>query len=165
MTWQTEMTPIVRYLIGDLASPPTYTDARLQNTMLVSAQLVSNDVTFSQTYSVDIPNSGISPDPTTPSRDNAFITLVSLKTACIIANSELKSYSLTGGIKVVDGPSSIDTTGMSTNLKNTAKTSCEEYEKALKQYVLGNAIGVKIISGPYTQSNLNNTYENLLGSN
>lgn len=161
MTWQTEMTSIVRYIIGDVSDSPVYSDSRLQSTILISAQLIKNEATFNNSYTIDIPNSGISPDPTDP-RDDPFITLVSLKTACVIANSELKSYSLTGGIKVTDGPSSIDTTGMINNLKNVAQNTCKDYQNALKQHMLGNAIGVKIITGPYTQEQ-NGYYYTLIG--
>lgn len=160
MTWQTEITPMVRYIIGDVSDTPTYSDSRIQNTILIAAQLMSREVSFDIAYTVDISNSGISPDPTT-TRDDSFISLSALKSACIIAKSELRTYGLTG-MKVVDGPSSIDTTGMGTNLKNSATSACEAYDQALKQYMLGNGVGFKIITGPYTQYN-NSPYNTLLG--
>lgn len=160
MTWQTEITPMVRYLIGDVSDTPTYSDARLQNTILIAAQLMSKEVNFDTIYTIDISNSGISPDPTT-TRDDNFITLSALKSACIIAKSELRTYGLTG-MKVTDGPSSIDTTGIGSNLKNSANSACEAYSQALKQYMLGNGVGFKIITGPYTQYH-NSPYNTFLG--
>lgn len=161
MSWQTEITPMVRYIIGDTSDTPTYSDTRIQNAVLISAQLMVREVSFTQTYTIDISNSGITPDPVTPVRDDIFISLVSLKTACVIANSELRTYSLTG-MKVTDGPSTIDTTGMGNSLKNVASNACQAYSDAVKQYMLGNAEGARIITGPYTQQILS-PYNNLLG--
>jgi hypothetical protein len=160
MTWQTEITPMVRYIIGDIGTTQTYTDAKIQNAVLISAQLMAKDVDFGKTYIVDVGNSGISPDPTDTERDDAFISLVSLKTAWLIANSELRTYALTG-MKVTDGPSTIDTTSMATQMKNVAAAASKAYNDAVKQYMLGNAIGAKIVTGPYTT--INGNYTNLLG--
>ena len=47
MTWQTEMTPILRYLINDIdPTSYTYTNTRLQNTILISSQLLLKEVDF-----------------------------------------------------------------------------------------------------------------------
>lgn len=160
MTWQTEITPMVRYIIGDISTTPTYTDAKIQNAVLISAQLMTKEIDFGKTYVVDVGNSGLTPDPTDATRDDAFISLVSLKTAWLIANSELRTYALTG-MKVTDGPSTIDTTSMATQMKNVAASASKAYNDAARQYTLGNAIGAKIVTGPYTTNNGN--YSNLLG--
>jgi hypothetical protein len=82
-TWQNEMVRIVRHLVDDLDAA-TYSDSRLEETVLVSAQMVQLQVTFDKTYTVDVDELLLTPDPTAATRDNAFINLVCLKTACII---------------------------------------------------------------------------------
>ena len=51
MSWQGEMTTIVRQLIYDVDSTNyTYSDDRLETTILVAAQLVSTEVDFEENY-------------------------------------------------------------------------------------------------------------------
>ena len=65
MTWQNEMTLIVRHLIHDLdSSNYTFVDDRLEESILVSAQLVLHEIDFEKTYTVDVDSSTLSPDPT-----------------------------------------------------------------------------------------------------
>jgi hypothetical protein len=54
MAWQTSMTLMTRLLIADLADPPTYSDTRLQQLILLGARYVQQDVSFSTTYSVNM---------------------------------------------------------------------------------------------------------------
>ena len=86
MSWQGEMTTIVRQLIYDVdPANYTYSDERLETTILVSAQLVSTEVDFEETYRIDVEQCTLTPDPTDPTqtaanadKDDGFINLVSL---------------------------------------------------------------------------------------
>ena len=85
MAWKTEITTLVRNLIGDTdLDNPTYTNERLNEAILTSAQLLQGELSFSQTYTTDVDQCTLSPDPTEGTKDNAFINLLALKTACII---------------------------------------------------------------------------------
>ena len=44
MSWQIELPIIVRTLINDLDVTPTYTDDRLQQTLVVAAQYVNREM-------------------------------------------------------------------------------------------------------------------------
>ena len=113
MTWQNEMSLIVRHLINDLdSSSYTFTSDRIEESILVATQLMLNEIDFEQTYTVDVDSSALSPDPTTlADKDDPFITLVSLKTAHLLLCSEIKTNSL-NAISLRDGPSSIDLRGI-----------------------------------------------------
>jgi len=151
MAWTSEITTIIRYLINDLDSDNyTYSDSRLQQTITVAAQFLKTDVDLPSEYTIDISGTSITPDPTDPtSRDDDFISLVSLKTACIIIGSEIKSES-GNAIAVKDGPSSIDLRGVTGTLSNLYKDICGKYEQALLDYKAGNSIAGKAILGPYS---------------
>jgi len=150
MTWQTGMTPILRYLINDVdPTDYTYTDARLQTSILVGAQLIQYEVDFGKTYVVDVANSGLTPDPMSDPIDNPFINLVCLKAAVIIYGGELRLATKTS-LKVVDGPSQIDTTGQYGNLAKLYQEAVERYEKGKIDYVAGNSIGAQSVLTPYT---------------
>lgn len=153
MTWQNEMTPILRFLINDLdPTSYTYTDERLQNCILISSQLIQKEIDFEKTYDIDIANSGLMPDPSASPEDNVFINLVCLKAATIIFGGELKLASKSS-LKVVDGPSQIDTTSRFFNMSQLYKTSIDNYNRAKVDYFAGNSIAGRSILTPYTTPN------------
>lgn len=148
MAWSTELVTIVRHLINDVDSS-TYSDSRLQTTILVSTQLLQKEVNFTNDYTIDITNTTLSPDPTTGTKDDGFITLICLKSACIILGSESKTHAL-NAVRVVDGPSSIDMGGIAKQLETLRADMCEKFEHAKVQYQLGNSIAGQAILGPYS---------------
>jgi len=156
MSWQGEMSTIVRYLINDVdSSNYTYSYERIETAILISAQLVLTEFDFENTYIVDVEQCYLNPDPTDPTtglvtanKDDGFINLVSLKTACIILGSELKTQSL-NAVRVSDGPSSIDYTAVAANVRFLYEHACKQYEEYKFNYAAGNnAVGKAIIS-PY----------------
>jgi hypothetical protein len=157
MSWQGEMTTIVRQLIYDVDSTNyTYSDDRLETTILVAAQLVSTEIDFEENYIIDVEQCTLSPDPTDPTtllasadKDDGFINLVSLKAACIIMGSEMKTQGL-NAIRVSDGPSSVDCTAAANYIKYLHDHSCKQYEDFKFNYSTGsNTVGKAILS-PYS---------------
>ena len=149
MAWQTEMTSLLRYVINDTdTSKQEFTDDRLQNLLVSAAHLTLGVVDFPRDYSIDIPASGITPDPTSGTRDNSFVNLVVLRAACLLANGEYRSAS-NKGITIKDGPSSVDARGLIAAKKDIMQTSCEKYEKAEFEYRLGNSNAGEAIIGPH----------------
>jgi len=153
MAWQNEICVIIRHLISDLdSSDQTYSDSRLEETIVVAAQLLMEQIDFENTYTIDADSLSISPDPTTAgSKDNSFINFVSVKAAIIILRGECKKYA-NQSFQIKDGPSSISVSDV---FKNT-KVMLDDMEQALAmamiQYRIGNArAGVAILT-PYTTS-------------
>jgi hypothetical protein len=154
MAWQDEMVPMLRYLIDDFGSTLTYTSTRLEHIIAVAAQLSLLDMTFDKSYAIDITQVSITPDPTAETRDDGFIGLVCLKAACIIASAEVKTAA-GEGIRVTDGPHTIDLT-MGSQIKQTrAKDICAKFEQARKQYLAGNSKAGVAVLGPYTYEGVN----------
>lgn len=157
MSWQGEMSTIVRHLINDVDSTNyTYTDQRIETSILVSAQIVLSEVDFENTYTVDVEQCYLNPDPTDPTtglatvnKDDGFINLVSLKTACLILGSEMKTQAL-NAVRVSDGPSSIDYTAVAANIKYLYEFSCKQYEEYKFNYAAGNNAVGKAILSPYS---------------
>ena len=160
MAWQDEMSTIVRYLVNDTdTTSPTFSDERIETSILVGAQLVNNEIDFSQTYTVEVEGGSISPDPTTPTRDNNFINIVSLRAGCIILGSEVKTQGLSA-IRVSDGPSSIDMSRTVDGIKVMYDEICARYEDAKMQYKANGVVGEAILS-PYSPGSdvVNRTYD------
>ena len=148
MVWQTEMVRIVRHLINDIAAT-TYADDRLEETVLVSAQLILNYVEFDNTFTVDVDSLSLSPDPTAlTTKDNAFINIVCIKAACVILSSELRTHGL-NSVSISDGPSRIDMTGVVKNLQIIQQDMCQRSEHAIMQHKAGNSVAGQAILGPY----------------
>jgi hypothetical protein len=140
---------MVRHLINDLdQSKYKYSDERIETSILVSAQLLSIETDFNTSYNVDIANGNLSPDPV-DLKDNAFINLSALKSACIIVGSELKTEA-SNAISIKDGPSAIDLRGVASTLAILYKDLSDKYAKLLLDYRAGNSIAGHAILGPYS---------------
>ena len=150
MAWQNEMTVIVRHLVNDLnSSDYTFTDDRLEEAILVSAQLSALEIDFENSYTIDVDSLTLTPDPTDSSnKDDSFINLVSLKTSQMLLSSELKTHSL-NAISLRDGPSALDLRGIVTGLKILFDDINRRYEEAKTQYKLDGVVGQAIL-GPYS---------------
>lgn len=149
--WDTEMVILLRHMIDDLETTPKYDDDRLMQLLLVSAQLVKVENSFTTSYDIDIENYTLSPDPTKPEyRDDAFINLTVLKAACLLAGSGL-GKGITQSILVVEGPHRFDGRGQRDARKFQVQTWCAAYNSAKNQYAVngdGSCPGEAII-GPY----------------
>ena len=148
MAWQNEMTLIVRHLINDLdSSDYTFVDSRLEEAVLVSAQLSLLEIDFEKTYTIDVDSVSLSPDPTNASdKDDSFINIVCLRTARMLIGSELKTNSL-NAISLRDGPSALDLRGIVSGLKILFDDINKRYEEAVIQYKLNGVVGQAIL-GP-----------------
>jgi hypothetical protein len=158
MSWQVEITSIVRQLIGDAVAPYTFSDSRLQGTIVVAAQLVNQEVAFLNTYTIDIPNSGISPDPTSIP-EHAFTNLVSFRTACLIDGSTFRTKAAQAGISVKTGSHSISTGGQLDGYKYLLEHGpCKVYAEAKWEYETSNSNAGRAILGPFAGINFDSSY-------
>ena len=139
MSWQGQMTTVVRHLVNDIdASSYTFSTDRVETTILVS------------TYDINVEASTLSPDPTdTGTKDDPFIALACLRAACIIIGSEIRKES-GNAINIKDGPSAIDLRGVTSTLTVLYQDLCKKYDEALIDYRAGNSVSGQSILGPYS---------------
>lgn len=147
--WYETAIPLLRALIDDLGSPSTYSDSRLEELLVYAAFFINRQVDFDQTYTIDVTTTSISPSP-----DKDFINLMVLKAATIIFRGEVK-VAASEAFRVVDGPSSVDTSLSYEAKKKLADIMEDDLAKAILQYQLGNSNAGKAIITPYTQPNIN----------
>tara|TARA_B100000131_G_scaffold270286_1_gene270038 strand:+ start:4599 stop:5117 length:519 start_codon:yes stop_codon:yes gene_type:complete len=150
MSWQGQISTMVRHIVNDV-DPTSYKYAvkRLETTILVAAELVTFDVDVANTYTINVEQCSLSPDPTDAPKDSAFINLVALKTACIIVGSEVRAEA-SNAISIKDGPSAIDLRGVAATLNTLYKDLCEKYEQLVIDYVAGGSEAGKAVLGPYS---------------
>lgn len=153
MGWYNEMVLILRHLINDLdSSSETYDDDRLEETLIVAAQLIMTQIDFDQTYTIDVDLHSISPDPTLAgSKDDDFINLTCIKAATIIIGGEAKVLAKQS-FTVKDGPSSISVKGAYDATRDLLDKMNEDLALAIQQYKAGNSVVGKAILSPYTSS-------------
>lgn len=144
----------LRVLINDLDSPPTFSDARLSQILVVAARYVQQDMQIT-TYTFDFSAYTITPDPTaTDTLNDTFSNLTVLKATCLMDQSELRTQSAVLGVRAMLGPMSLDTTarnpgGLIAAIKNGA---CAVYAEMLSQYNFGNVDIIKAIMSPFSHN-------------
>ena len=158
MAWQETTTVMVRTLIDDLdPTNYTYSNERIEQTVLVSAQFVNSSADFVNDYVIDLAQFTMTPDPTTTNPvDNDFVNLISYKAACIILGSEVKA-SAGKSVMVKDGPSTIDLRNTSGTLMDMRNAVCGAFDKMLEDYKAGNSIAGQSILGPNSPASWNYT--------
>jgi len=151
MPWKIDLVLMLRSIIGDL-DKSKFTDERLKQILVVGAYNVLNDADFSETYTVNVAEISISPDPISQS-DTDFTTLTVYKSACILLGSEVKTESA-NAISIKDGPSAIDLRGVTANLTNLYNDLCAKYDALLTSYQYNNTLVGQAILGPYSPGSM-----------
>ena len=151
MSWQIELPIIVRTLINDLDVTPTYTDDRLQQTLVVAAQYVNREMNFDNEYTVDLNNLSITPDPTLLiSRDEEFIGFLSLRAACFLDQSTFRTKAASEGVRTSLGPASIAVAGNLKGYQTLLEVGpCGMYDKLKMEHEIGNIKYVRAVLSPF----------------
>jgi hypothetical protein len=158
MSWQNELTIIVRTLINDLDEPYDYSDVRIQQVLTVAAKYVQFDVNLDYSYEVDVINSHISPDPTLDN-DETFISMVCLKAACIIDQGTFRTKAALEGIRTALGPASIGFAGTLSGWSAIIDHgACGLYEELTSHWDVKNATAVRAILSPFVGNKFDPRY-------
>jgi hypothetical protein len=159
MSWQLEIPLIVRSLINDLSDTPTYSDERIQQLIVVSAQYVTREVNLNNEYSINIINPDIIPDPTLlENKDLDFISFVALKSACFLDQSSLRTRAATEGIKAGLGPATISVGQNGSYQFLLLNGPCKMYEDLRIDYEIGNTSLLRGILSPFVGNNFDPSY-------
>jgi hypothetical protein len=149
MSWKKEIPIIVRTLINDLSETPTYSDERILQVVAVAAKYVQFDVVLDHQYIVNVVNPTITPDPTTDN-DSIFISLVSLKTACIIDQSVLRTKAAAEGIRAALGPASLSVAGSLAGIKMIIEEGpCAAYDELVSHWDVKEATAIRAVLSPF----------------
>jgi hypothetical protein len=149
MSWQIEIPLIVRTLINDLNDNPTYSDERIQQVVTVAAKYVQLDVTLDNAYDINVSASTITPDPV-ENKDDIFVSLVCLRSACIIDQSTLRTKAAMEGIRAALGPASLSVGGSLEGIKILLeKGPCQTYFDLTEHWSVGSAVTAQAILSPF----------------
>ena len=145
--WLIEMSTMLRFLINDLESTPTYSDARLAQILCVAAKYVQQDVGIA-TYTINTAHGTITPDFT----DVPLMNLTVMRAACFLDQSTLRTQAAMAGIKAELGPLRLDTssnTRLTGFIKLLDDGACSAYKELLRQYMLGNLNILQAVLSPF----------------
>jgi hypothetical protein len=149
MSWKKEIPIIVRTLINDLSDTPTYSDERILQVISVAAKYVQFDVVLDHQYTINVVNPTITPDPTVDN-DSIFISLVSLKTACLIDQSVLRTKAATEGIRASLGPAQLSVAGSLAGIKLIIDAGpCAAYEELTSHWDVREASAIRAVLSPF----------------
>ena len=160
MPWENEMVIIVRHIIGDLDSDNySFSDGRIEESILVAAQLIHNEMEFLVDYNIEVDNGLLSPDPTTTpvassNKDDDFIALCCMRSSLLLTNSLLRTYAMKA-ISIRDGSSSLDMRGVVSGLKMVNDDITAKYEDMKMAYQTGKLGLGKVILSPYSPASDN----------
>ena len=151
MSWQIEIPLIVRTLISDLADVPTYSDDRLQQTIVIAASYVQREMNFDTEYEIDLVNLTITPDPAVAStRDEDFMGFSALRAGCFLDQSTFRTKAASEGIRTQLGPANLSVAGNLKGYQMILETGpCAMYDKLKLEYEIGNIKYVKAVLSPF----------------
>jgi hypothetical protein len=153
MSWNIEIPIMVRTLINDTTNPPLYSDERLLQVIAVAARYVQFDVVLDHAYNINVANPAISPDPTIDN-DSIFISLVSLKAACIIDQSVLRTKAAMEGIRAALGPAQLSVAGSLSGLKLIIEEGpCAAYDELVSHWDVKEATAIRAVLSPFVGNN------------
>ena len=151
-----EMLTMLRYLIFDLDSTPTYSDTRLAQLLIVGASYVVQEIDFNTSYSVNVQDISISPDPVS---DRDFMNLVVLKAACIADQSTFRTKAVLEGIQARCGPATMAVRGHIQGFRDLVTFGpCKAYDTLREQWMFGDNVIVEAILSPFVSNNYDPLY-------
>jgi hypothetical protein len=159
MSWQIEIPIIVRTLINDLdETNQIYSDERMLQAIVVAAKYVQFDINLENTYTLNIASPSITPDPTSIN-DDIFISLVSLKSACIFDQSMLRTKAAMEGIKAALGPASLSVGGSLAGLKLIIEQGpCAAYDELTSHWDVKEATAIRAVLSPFVGNKFDARY-------
>jgi len=148
MAWQQILVTLVRNLTGDMTSPFRHSDETIEEIVITAALHVVMEVDFANTYTVNLSQYSITPDPVESTAEVAFQILVALKAVEIIAAGEYRTAS-DKAISFKDGPSQLDTRGVADAKREILRDAELSYSRARTSYLTGDGLhGVAVVT-PY----------------
>jgi hypothetical protein len=107
------------------------------------------DVVLDNKYTINVANPTISPDPTI-NDDDIFISLISLKTACIIDQSVLRTKAAMEGIRAALGPAQLSVAGSLAGIKMIIEQGpCAAYEELVYHWDIKEATAIRAVLSPF----------------
>lgn len=163
MSWQTELTTMVRTLINDGIEPYQFSDERIIDTILVAGKYLQFDVNLEHSYAIDIVNKTITPDPTADD-DEIFIILSSLKAACLVDQGTLRTKAAMEGVRAALGPASLSVGGAASGWEMILKHGpCKLYDDLIEHWDVANASAIAAVLGPFSGNKFDPEYQHNRG--
>jgi hypothetical protein len=159
--WQRELIVMVRVLVNDLTEPYEFSDNRIQQILVVAGKYVQFDINLPNKYTIDVVNKNISPDPVT-NQDDLFISLISLKAACIIDQGTFRTKAALEGIRTALGPASLQVFGSTAAWQAVINHgACGLYEELTSHWDIRQATAIAAVLGPFVSNQFDPRYLNV----
>lgn len=150
MSWQTELTTMVRTLINDAVKPYQFSDSRIIQTILVASKYLQFDIVLDHEYKIDVIEQTITPDPTDDD-DEIFIMLATLKAACLVDQGTLRTKAAMEGVRAGLGPANLSVAGAAAGWALILEHGpCKLYDDLIEHWDVANASAIAAVLGPFS---------------
>lgn len=161
MAWQDEMIITTRVLINDLNTPYEFSDARMEQVIVVAGKYVQFDVNLDHLYNIDVVSPNIDPDPTIDN-DSIFISLTCLKAACIFDQGTFRTKAALEGIRTALGPANLSFGGSLTGWQAIIDHgACALYDELTSHWDVKNATAWSAVLSPFVNNRFDPRYLNV----
>lgn len=165
MSWQPELTSMVRTLINDSVEPYQFSDERIIDTILVAGKYLQFDINLDHSYAIDVINKTITPDPT-DDNDEIFIILSSLKAACLVDQGTLRIKAAMEGVRAALGPASLSVGGAAAGWAMILEHGpCKLYDDLIEHWDVANASSIAAVLGPFSGNKFDPEFQHIRSRN
>lgn len=156
--WEEYIITTVRVLINDLNEPYDFSDERIKQVALVAANYIQFDINLDTTYSIDLINKNITPDPVA-NKDEIFLALLGLKCACMFDQGTFRTKAALEGIQTVLGPASLSIGGNLGGWRDILDHgACGLYQNFTDYWDIKNATAFAAVLSPFVGNRFDPRY-------
>lgn len=156
-TWQQTSIIMLKTMLNDIGcGEAKYSSTRLELLLITAAYFVLVDIDFDTTYTVNIENQSITPEPIDQTDGMELISFMVLKAACMADESGFRTAALMQGVTARCGPAVLETSNYGQYLKELLLNGpCKTYIDLKKSYEYNYADRgiIKAIMSPFASNN------------
>jgi len=136
MSWQNTSLLMLRTILNDAGVSETrYSTQRLEELLITSAYFLPLEINFNTVYVIDVGGYSISPDPSSTSDGEEFISFMVLKASCIADEGNFRNAALLQGVNARVGPAHINTSSYGSHLTTLlTQGPCKAFQDLRKEY-------------------------------
>ena len=146
---------MLRNMLNDAEGDVKYSNNRLEKVLITAAYLLPLELNFATSYTIDVEQQQITPDPINQTDGPDFINFMVLKAACIIDEGNFRNAALLQGVQARCGPAILQTNNYGQQLKELlVEGPCKSYNTLKNEYNFGRrgADIIKAVMSPFVSN-------------
>lgn len=135
-SWQNTSLLMLRTMLNDAGCGETkYSNSRLEQLLITAAYFLPVDINFNSSYTINVEQNTISPDPIGQEDGVEFINFMVLRASCMADEGNFRNAALLQGVKARCGPAVLELGAYGQYLKDLLTNGpCKAYEELKNEY-------------------------------